>query len=161
MDAFRELLRLSVVGQLALHPDHVGVWGIGDGSTHSALASSFESVESFPSSWGIPIKVDIDARKALSDGPTFRVAFSLRFLQVLVDQALLVDVHTSIDCINYGVLEQLQTGLGNPLIFDGLKVISKLSRAFRSKHQVIQRLEGRIGCTKNKSMISGVNCGSD
>lgn len=141
MHTVRELLGLGVVGQLALHPDHVGVGGVRDGSVDRTLAAALVPVVTFAGARAVPVKEDVDAGEALGDGAAFAVALALAGGLVLGDEPLLVDVHAGVDGVDDGVVEELQAALRDPRVFDGLELVAVLAGVLGRDHQVVERLE--------------------
>lgn len=161
VDSVRKFLRLLIVGELALHPDQVGERPVRNGAVDGALRASLVPVETFPGTRGVPVPVDVHAGDALGDGAGFAVALPLGLLQVLVDEGLLVDVGSGVDGVDDSLVEQLETGLGDPLVFDGLEHITVLAGPFGGNHQIVKGLEVRVGGANDEGVVAGVNVGGD
>lgn len=89
--AVRKLLRLRVVGQLALHPDGVTIRCVCDRTSHGAVASAAETVVPFPGTRCVPVKVDVlPTKDDLGDGAGLGVGLALGFTTVPFNQGLAV-----------------------------------------------------------------------
>lgn len=157
MHTLSEFLGLRVVGQLALHPDHVGVGCVRDGSVDRTLAAALVSVVTFPGTRGIPVPVDIDTSETLGDGAALAVRFALGSCLVLCDQTGLVDVHACVDGVDDGIVEQFQTRLLEPLVFDDLELVAVLAGLLGRDHEVVQGLEVRVRRAQDESVVSEVD----
>jgi hypothetical protein len=155
--ALGELLRLAEVGQLALHPDGVGVGRVGDGAVDGALAAALEAVVALAGAGQVPIEVDVDAQDAAGDGAGFGVRLAFYFGKVLRGHLFLVDVHAGVDGVDHGVVEGLEAGLGRPGVLDGLKLGTGLAGVERGEHEVVKRLEGGVGRAEDVGVVAGVD----
>lgn len=161
MHALCEFLRLGVVRQLALHPDHVAVWRVGDGAVHGTLAAALVAVVALAGSGRVPVEVDVHAGDALGESAGLLVALALALRKELVDQTLLVDVHTGVDGVDDGLVEEAEVSLRIPAVFDCLELGTALPGLLGCDHEVIQGLESWVCGTKDESVVAGVDSGSD
>jgi hypothetical protein len=157
MNTISELLRLSEIGQLRLHPDHVAVGRIGNRTVNSGLASSLVSVVTLAGPRSLPVEEDIYTCQALSNGTCLSVALSLALLVEFVDKPLLVYVNSSIDGVRHSLVEEFQIRLLGPRIFNGLELCATFSCLFGSVHKLAQRLESGICYTQDVVVVAWVN----
>ena len=61
VDDFVELVGILEAGAVGFHPDHVGVFGELEGSLSAVFDGAFDSIESFFSSAGIPVEVEVES----------------------------------------------------------------------------------------------------
>lgn len=87
-----ELLRLRVIGQLALHPDHITVWSVSNSTVDGTLATALVPVVSLPSSGSIPIEINILSYNSLGNSTSDLIALATRLSQKVLDESLLVCV---------------------------------------------------------------------
>ena len=159
--AVREFLRLLVVRQLGLHPDHIRVRGIGDRTVDGAAAAALVAVVSLARAGGVPVPVDVHAREALGDGAGFEVGFALAQGAVFPDQRGLVDVDARFDDVFHGVIEEFETRLSGPGVFDCLELGARFAGLLCGNHQVVEWLQSRVRHAEDEAVISGVYGGCD
>lgn len=157
-----KFLGLSIVRQLALHPDGIAVRAIGNGSVDGAVASTLQSVVTLTRSGSFPVEEDIATHDLTGNGTRFVVRLALGLGQVLLLGLLLVlDVGSGIDGRRHGVVESLEVGGSQPLVFDALQLAAKLSFALRLDHEIVQRLEVGVRRSENETVVSRVDGGGD
>lgn len=161
MHAVGKFFGLRVIWELRLHPDHVAVGSVCYGAVDGTLAAALVPVVAFSRPCCLPVEVYVDAGNTSGNGTCFGVALAFALLQELVDQTLLVDMYASVDSIDYSLMEELEVGLLDPGIFNGLKLSTALASLLCSIHELAQRLECRIGAAQNVVVVSRVNGGSD
>lgn len=161
MDAVGELLRLLVIRQFALHPQQVGVRRIGYGSIDGAVASALVAIEALARSGRVPVPMDIHAGKTFGDGSGFGIALAFDGGQVFRDEPLLVDVYAGVDHVDDGFVEELQSGLVDPLVFDCLQFVAGLADLFRGYHEIVQGLQGWVCHAQDECVVSVVDGGGD
>ena len=161
MYAVGEFLRLFEIRQFAFHPQHVRIRCISNRSVDRTSAPTLVPVESFSCPWGVPVPMDVHPCQALGDSAGFAVALAFDEGVVFLDQARFVDVDASVDLVDDGIVEKLQAGLCDPLVFDGLQFRAVFAGLLGGHHQVAERLERWIRHAEDEGMISRVNCGSD
>ena len=159
--ALGKLLGLRKVGQLALHPDHVAEGRVGDGAVDGALAAALVAVVALAGTGRVPVEVDVDAGQALGDGAGFLVALALALREELLDETLLVDVHTGVDGIDDGLVEEAKVGLSEPLVLNGLELCAVLASLLGGDHEIVEGLEGGVGGSEDECVVTGVNGGGD
>lgn len=152
-----ELTGLLEIGQLALHPYHIAVRSVGDSTRDAGFATALETVVSLSCAGGIPIEPDIDASEPLCDGAGFEVRFVLRLSQKVGDELGLVDVDACVDGVDDGVFEELETGLGEPVVFDLLEFFAEFAGLFRGDHEVVEGLEGGVRAAEDVLVVAGVD----
>jgi hypothetical protein len=70
-------------------------------------------------------------------------------------------MRAAVDDVNHSLVEQLQAGLGGPLVLDGLEVVSEFACLLGLGHQVVERLEIRVGRANDEGVIAVVDVGGD
>lgn len=161
VDSIGKLLGLRVIRQFALHPNQIRIRSICNSTHDGALRSTLVSVVALTSPWSVPVKVHIDARQALGNGTSLCVTLALGLLVELVNQALLVHVHASVDGVGHSLVEELQTGLGSPRILNGLESRSVLASLLSCIHEVSEWLESRVGGSKHVRVIAMIDSRCD
>lgn len=161
MHAIGKLLGLVEVGQLALHPDQIGVGCIGDGAVDGGLATSLQAVVALTRPGRVPVKVDVNASQAFGNGASLHIALALGLLVELFDHGGFVDVHAGVDGVCHGLVEKLQACLLGPGVFNGLQLSAGLSEGFGVEHQVVEGLEGGIGGAEDVVMVARVDGAGD
>lgn len=161
MHAVGKLLRLSIVGQLALHPDEIRKRSICNGAVHRTLGTSLVPVEALPGARGVPVPVDVDSSDVLGDSPGFAVALALGLRQELINEGLLVTRGALVDGVDDSFAEQLQASLGSPLVFNGLQLVSVLTSLLRSHHEVVEGLEVGVRRSHDEGVVTVINCGGN
>ena len=138
MHTFREFLSLSVVGKFTLHPDRISIRRICNGAVDGTRAAAFYSVEALAGSGALPVKRDIYASDASSDGSCLGVAFTLDALEKLCYEFFLVAVYAGVDGVNYGLVEELEASLGGPCVFYGLELDAGLASLLTGNHEIVE-----------------------
>ncbi len=159
--ALGKVLGLLEVGQLALHPDGVGVGGVGDGAVDGAITASLEAVVALAGARGLPVEEDVAAEDAAGDGAGLGVGedLALHGGAVLVGEALGVGARG--DGLEDGVVEALEPGLGHPLVLDGLQRVARLAGLLGGHHQVVERRQAGVGAAHDEGVVAGVDGGGD
>lgn len=161
MNSVSEFLGLDVVRKLALHPNKIRERSIGNSAVNRALGTALVPVVTLSGAGSFPVEVDVDTSDALSKGTRLSVALALGGLQVALDETGLVCIRSRVDSVDNSVVKELETGLGDPLVFNCLKLDSVLAGLLGSHHQIVQRLEVRVGRADNEAVVTVVNSGSD
>lgn len=157
MHPFGKLLGLFEVGQLALHPDGVAVGSVGDGPVDGAVAAALEAVVALAGPRGVPVEEDLDAGDAAGERARLDQRLALGLLEVLGNGVLLVDVRALVDGLDDGLVEPLQPRLRQPLVLDRLQLVADLARLLGRQHQVVQRLQIRVGSAEDEGVVAGVD----
>lgn len=161
MHTISKLLGLLVVGHLALHPNQISKWSECNSTVDGALGTTAVAVVTLTRTGSLPVEVDVSASDTLGDGTGFEVALALGLLEVLVDETLLVDMHPIVDGVDDSLVEELETGLGDPLVFNGLESVTGLASLLSGHHQVIQGLKFGVGGTEDEAVVTVVDGGGD
>lgn len=161
MNALGKLFCLRKVGQLALHPDEVGVRGVSASPVNGALAAALVAVKALARAGRIPIELNVGTGETLCNGAGLGVGLALGLLQELGDQALLVDVDTGVDGVNHGLVEELEASLSVPLVLDGLQLGAKLAGRLGRNHEVVERLQSGVGGALNEGVVTRVDGAGD
>jgi hypothetical protein len=132
--AIGEFLRLVEIGQLALHPDQIGIRRVRNRASDSGLTTPTNAVETLPRPRRVPVKVHIHTRQALGNRASFAVALALGELLEFGDQAGFVDVHTGVDGVSHSFVEEFKVCLRVPGVFDGLEVGAGFAGGFGVEH---------------------------
>jgi len=156
-----KLLGLVEVGQLALHPDQIGVRSVSDGAVNRTLAASADTVVALTGPGRVPVKVDVNTRQALGDGASFSIALALGQLVELLDHLGLVDVHAGVDSVGDSLVVELQVCLLVPRVFDGLQLGAVLAGGFGVQHQIVEGLQGGVGGAEDVGVVARVDCAGD
>ena len=157
VDTISELLSLSEIRQLALHPNEICVWGVCYSSHDCALSTTLVSVVALTSSWGIPVEVDVDTSQTLGNGASLAVALSLCLLVELLDELCLVDVHASVDRVSDSLVKELEACLGSPGILNSLKSRTVLASLLSCVHEIVQWLKRWVCRSENVRVIAVVD----
>lgn len=161
MHTISKLLGLFIVRKLALHPNQIGKWRIGNGTVDGTLRTALVPVESLSGSGRIPVPVDIHTGDSLCNSTCFSIALALGSAQKFVDELFFVCGAALVDGVDDGVLEFLEAGLGDPRIFDGLELVTSLTSLFGGNHKIVERLEAGVGGSKQVSVVAVVDGRSD
>jgi hypothetical protein len=161
MHAISEFFRLGEVRQFRLHPDHITEWRICDRTVDCTLAATLVSVVALSCPRSLPVEVHVNASKALCNGSCLGVALAPTLLQKLFDEALLIDVHSSVYSVGHGLVVELHLSFLGPCVFDGLQLITILSCLFCRVHQLTKWLECWVGATHDVVMVAGIDSRGD
>ena len=161
VDTIGELLGLLVVRELALHPDEIGEGSEGDGAVDGALGAALVAVVALAGTGGVPVPVDVGAGDTLGDGADLGVGLALGLLEELGDDGGLVGVRALVDGVDDGLAEELEAGLGGPLVLDGLQVGTVLTGLLGGNHQVVQGLQVGVGRADDEGVVAVVDGGGD
>lgn len=161
MHTISKLLRLVEIRQLALHPDQIRIRRVGICTVDRTLAAATVPVVALPRPRRVPIKMDIHTRQPLRNRARLGITLSLGLLAELRNHALLVDVHAGVDGVGDGFVEEFQPGLLVPRVFDGLQVRARFAGRFGVQHQVVQRLDGRVGRAEDVRVVARVDRAGD
>jgi hypothetical protein len=161
VDALSEGLGLLEVGQLRLHPDGVGVWGVGESAVDAALDAALHAVVAFAGSRVVPVPEDVLADDAAGDGAGLGVALALGLLGELGDEGLGVCALGGGDGVGDGVGEGLQASLDGPVILDGLELAAGLAGLEGLDEELVDGLEVGVGRAEDEGVVAGVDGGGD
>lgn len=156
-----EFLGLGIVGQLALHPDGIGVGGESDGAVDGALAAALVAVVALARAGSVPVEVDVLADDGLGNGAGLGVALALGFGVELLNQTSLVSEAAGVDGISDSFAEELDAGFVHPFFFDGAEFIAGEARVFGFDHQVVEGLERGVCGALDEGMVTGIDGGGD
>lgn len=137
VNTISELLRLSKVGQLALHPDSIGVRGISDCPVDSTITTTLQTVVTFSCPRCLPVEEDILAQHSPRNLSRLFVALALGLLLVSPLRGSLVTATVCVDGGQDGVVEALEVGGGEPLILDALEFWAGLVGGGGGHHEVV------------------------
>ena len=157
MNSFGKLLRLRKIRQLALHPDHVSVRCVRDRTVDGRGTTALESVEALTGPRRVPVPVDVHTGEALGDRAGLGVRLALHGGLVLLNQALLVDVHAGVDGRDDGVVEEHQARLLHPLGLDALEGGADLALLLSGDHEVVEGLEVGVGGAQDEAVVARVD----
>ena len=161
VDTVSEFLGLSVVGELALHPDGIGVGSIGNSTVDGAVAAALQSVVTLTGSGSIPVEEDILAQDGLGDLASLGVALTLDLGEVLLLSSVLVADGRGINGGGNGFVESLEAGIGQPIILDLLELGTVLASSFGSDHKIVEGLKVGVGGANDEGMVAGIDGGGD
>ena len=162
VNALGKLLSLLVVGQLALHPDGIGVRAIGDGAVDGAVAAALEAVVPFPRAGGVPVEEDVGPEDAAGDGAGIGVALALGLSDVLLlEGGLVAGELGGVNGGEDGIVEALEVGGGEPLVLNLLQLVAGLAGLLGGDHEVVEGLEVRVGAAEDEGVVAGVDGGGD
>lgn len=163
MHAVGKLLGLLVVGQLAFHPDGVAVGRVRHGAVDGAVAAALQAVVALARARGVPVEVDVGAEHGAGGGAGLGVgkAAAGDGGAVAVGQGAGVRVGAGGDGGQHGVVEAHQAGLREPGVLDGLQRVARLAGALGRRHQVVERLQVRVGAAQDEGVVARVDGGGD
>jgi hypothetical protein len=161
MDTIGKLLGLSIVGQLALHPDGIGIGSIGIGAVDGATAATLVSVVTFAGARRFPVEVNVLAGQGLCESSGLGVALALGFSVEFLNGGSLVGQAAGIDDVGNCLGEELDAGLGHPLLLNGGELVAKLSALLGGNHEVVEGFQVGVGATLDEGVVSGVDGGGD
>lgn len=143
--AVGELLGLRKVGQFALHPDGVAEGPVGDGAGDGARAPAPEAVVALARARRVPVEEDVGAEEAAGHGARLAVGLAARLGEVLPLEGGLVGGAGGRDGREHRLVEAHQLGGREPLVLDLLQGVAGLAGRFGRRHEVVERLERRVG----------------
>lgn len=161
--ALGELLGLSVVGQLGLHPDGVAVGRVGDGAVDGAVAATLEAVVTLAGTGRVPVEEDLLAEKLAGDGAGLAVGdlLALDGGLVLGGEVLAVGEVALGDDVKDGLVETLEVGLGEPVVLDSLELGTGLAGGLGLHHELSEGLKVGVGASDDESVVAGIDGGGD
>lgn len=145
MHAIGKLFRLLEFGQFALHPYHIRIRSVRNSTINSTPAPALVAVEPFSSPRGVPVPVNFYPGKSFGNGSSLGITLPFDGGEIFFDQALLVYVDTSVDHFEHCLVEELEPGLSEPLIFYCLEFVAVFAGLLCGDHEIVERLEGRVG----------------
>lgn len=157
VDTIGEFFRLVEIGQLALHPDEIGIRRVRNRSRDGRLAPASDAIEAFACPGSVPVEMHIHARQALRYRARFGIALPLGLPLELGDHAGFVDVHAGVDGVGDGFVEELEVSLRVPGVFDGLQGGAGFAGGFGVEHEVVEGLEGGVGSAEDVGVVAGVD----
>jgi hypothetical protein len=140
MHTFSKLLRLRVVWQFRLHPYHIRVRCICNGTVDSGLAATLVSVVTLPRPCRVPVEVHIHTSQSFRNRSRLGIALALALFQELLDKLLFVYVYSSVDRISDGLMEELEMRFFGPGIFNGLELRAILASLLGCVHELTEGL---------------------
>lgn len=161
MDAISKLLGLSKVGQLALHPDRIAVWAVGNGTVDGTVTTTLQAEVSLPRPGCIPVEVDILAEQSTCNFSSFEVALALGLRKIVALDLGSIRRIGSGDSSDHSLVEAHELCSSKPVIFNTLQLVANLAGMLGSDHQVVKRLKARVGGAEDKGMVAGVNGSGD
>lgn len=161
MDSVGELLGLSEVGELALHPDGIGVRCVGDRPVDGTVTAALQTVVTFSGPGRLPIEEDILAEHTSRKLSCLLVALSLALFLVRLLQGVLVTLSGGIDGSEDGIVEALKVRGGEPLVFDTLEFCAGLVGGGGGEHEVVERGKVGVCAAEDESVVAGVDGGCD
>ena len=66
-----------------------------------------------------------------------------------------------VDGVDDGSAEELEVGLGGPVVLDGLEFGPVLAGLFGGEHELRERLEGGVCAAEDVGVVTGVDGGAD
>lgn len=164
LDTIGELLGLSVVGQLGLHPDEISVGSVSNTSVDGTLGSSLVSVVALSDSGSLPVEVEVLSEESRSKGSGLKgggVGKRGHLLVELGEELGLVGVRAGVDGIGKSLVEELDTGLSVPVVLNGLQSGALLALELGGNHDVDQVAGLLVGGAGNEVMVSVIDGGGD
>lgn len=161
MHTRRKLLRLLIVGQLALHPDSIAVRRVGNRPVNSALAPALEPEVSLPRPRSIPVEEDVQARDPPRGLPRLADALAFRLGEVPAHHALLVTELAAVDDLGDGLVKGLEVRLREPLVLDGLQLVARLAGLLAGDEELGEGLQRGVGGALDEGVVAGVDAGGD
>lgn len=156
-----ELLRLREDRLLGLHPEQVGVGGKGNSAMYGALGTTLVPVVTLTSTGSVPVPVrhGLQAEVLLCDGDSLGVRELGHGMHELLGNGVASALLREGSSESLG--EELEVGGGDPLVFDGLELLSALARGFRLHHHGVQGTELRVRGAENEGVVAVVDVGGD
>jgi hypothetical protein len=157
VNAICKFLGLGEIRQFRLHPYHVAVRRVGNGAVDGALAAALVPVVALACPRSFPVEVHIDASQAVRNSTGFCVALALALLQELANELFLIHVNAGVDCVDDGLVEELQVCLLCPRVLDGLQLCTVLSSLLGHVHELAERLQCGVGATHDVVVVPRVD----
>ena len=157
MNTISKLHSLLVIRQFTLHPNGIRIRRIRKRSVDGTFTTTSNSIVTLSRPWRIPIERDIHTGHTSGDCSRFGITLSLYSGQEFGDDFSLVAEDAAVDDVDDGFVEEFETGLGCPGVFDGLEFWTAFAGLLAGDHEVVERGETGVGAAEDVGVVAGVD----